>query len=95
MSGLAKGFKLALLQAAQEEKAAGRLTGWEMLRIRMALVFRPAAVAEAQGEVVEHASAVGLCAANAGEDTAFDWTALLQFIKELLPLILQIISIFA
>ena len=91
----ATGFRRALLKAAQEERAAGRITGWEMYRIRLASALAPRKIREAQDAVADQACAAGyMAAASDGDGVGFDWTALLDFIKELLPILLQIIALF-
>ena len=84
-------FRQTVLKAAMEEHEAGNLSGGELLALRMALVFRPHKVEEAQAAVIENTTAKGI----AGADKAgFDWSFFLALIKELLPLIMQIISMF-
>jgi hypothetical protein len=91
----AAGFRHALLKAAQEEHKAGRLTAWEMYRIRWISALRPRKIREAQDAVADQACAAGyMSAASDGDGVGFDWMALLDFIKELLPIILQIIAMF-
>jgi hypothetical protein len=91
----AAGFRHTLLKAAQEEHRAGRLTNWEMYRIRLASALRPRKLREAQDAVSDQACAAGyMAAASDGDGVGFDWAALLDFIKELLPIILQIIAMF-
>jgi hypothetical protein len=94
MAEATRGFKRALLQAASQERAAGNLTGWELMRVRVAVAMRPARVLEAQSMVVEQACAAGLMQ-DAADLDGFDWEALLEFIRQLLPLILEIIAIFS
>jgi hypothetical protein len=91
----AAGFRHALLKAAQEEHKAGRLTGWELYRVRLISALRPRKLREAQDAVADQAYAAGyMAAASDGDADGFDWAALLDFIKELLPIILQIIAMF-
>jgi hypothetical protein len=87
-------FKKTLSKAADEAYREGQITRWELARIRMAIAFRPEAVAEIQASCCDEAVAAGKMKPADGNASAFDWTALLDFIKQLLPLILQIISIF-
>lgn len=93
VSAPSKGFRRALLAAAQQAREEGRINGWEMFRIRTASALQPGRLREAQDAVADQACAAGLM--SDGDDAeAFDWAALLDFIKELLPVILQIIAMF-
>jgi hypothetical protein len=87
-------FKSVVLAAASQARAEGQIFGFQLLRIRWALAFCPDKVKEMQSLVTENAVAAGVMKYGDAEDTAFDWTALIAFIKELLPLILQILSFF-
>lgn len=91
-----RSFKRALEQAAVDSYKAKQISRWDLARIRMALTFRPAAMAEAQACVIDQACSDGLMRAPAdGLADAFDWNAILEFIRQLLPLILEIIKIFS
>jgi hypothetical protein len=95
---VSRNFKAALQQAAEDACQAGEISRWELARVRLAIAFRPRALAEVQGCVIDEACRAGKMApqsAEAAEADGFDWAALLEFIKQLLPLILQIISIFS
>ena len=95
---VSRNFKAALQQAAADACQAGEISRWELARVRLAIAFRPRALAEVQGCVIDEACRAGKMApqsAEAAEADGFDWAALLEFIKQLLPLILQIISIFS
>lgn len=94
MATATKGFRRALLAAAQQARDEGRINGWEMFRIRTASALQPARLREAQEAVMDQACAAGLMSDGAGDAEGFDWAALLDFIKELLPIILQIIAMF-
>lgn len=87
-------FKKTLDEAAAQAFKSGEITRWQLARIRMAIRFRPEAVAEIQAAVVDDAVAAGRMAPGDAISAAFDWTKLLDFIKQLLPIILQLISIF-
>lgn len=95
MNEATKGFRRTLLAAAAEEVRDGNLTRWEMLRIRIACALRPDKLRQSQTVVVDQACAAGLMRDADAESADFDWTALLAFIKELLPLIMQIIAMFS
>lgn len=89
------GFRETLLSAAYEERKSGRLGWFKYAKIQIAS-NNPETLEEIQSAVLEQAVRAGKIAPQAAEDpSAFDWSSLLAFIKELLPLILQIISIFS
>ena len=95
---VSRNFKAALQQAAEDACQAGEISRWELARVRLAIAFRPRALEDVQGCVIDEACRAGKMApqsAEAAEADGFDWAALLEFIKQLLPLILQIISIFS
>lgn len=89
-----KGFKTALGTAATAAFQEGKITRWQLARLRMAIAFRADAMAEAQACVIDQACSEGVIrSAGDAELAGFDWTSLLAFIKEWLPFILQIISV--
>lgn len=91
-----RSFKTALEKAAVDAYKAKQISRWDLARIRMALTFRPQAMAECQSCVVDQACSDGLMRGpDAAFKEGFDWNALLEFIKQLLPLILEIIKIFS
>lgn len=90
MANATKGFRRALLAAAQQAHQEGRINGWELLRIRTAAAFAPAKLRQAQETVVDQACAAGLMGDGDGESEGFDWASLMSLIVELLPLILQL-----
>ena len=94
MAAASKGFRRALLAAAQQARDEGRINSWEMFRIRTAAALSPGKLREAQDVVVDQACAAGLMGDGDAELDGFDWAALLSFIVKLLPIILQIIAIF-
>lgn len=94
MATATKGFRRALLAAAQQAREEGRINAWEMFRIRTAAALAPGKLREAQDIVVDQACAAGLMGEGDGELDGFDWNQLLSFIVELLPVILQIIALF-
>ncbi len=87
-------FKKTLDEAAAQAFKSGEITRWQLARVRLAIRFQPAAVAEIQAAVVDDAVAAGRMAPGDAIAAAFDWAKLLDFIKQLLPIILQLISIF-
>jgi len=103
MANATKGFRRALLAAAQEARREGRITGWELFRIRTVSALAPGKLREAQDRVVDNAVACGKMSTGVasvimgeaqGDAEAFDWMALLDFIRQLLPVILEIIALF-
>lgn len=95
---VSRNFKVVLQRAAEEAFEGGEINRWELARIRLAIAFRPRAVAEVQGCVIDEACQAGKMtrdAAAAADGDGFDWNALLEFIRNLLPLILEIIKIFS
>lgn len=94
MAEATRGFRRALLAAAQQACAEGRLTRWELFRVRTVSALAPGKLREAQECVVDNAVAAGMMGEAEGDAEGFDWMAFLDFIKELLPILLQIIAIF-
>lgn len=94
MNAATKGFRRALLAAASQARDEGQITGWEMFRIRTAAALAPGKLREAQDVVMDQACAAGLMHEGDGDGESFDWMALLDFIKELLPVVLQIVALF-
>ena len=94
MAQATKGFRRALLAAATQARNEGQINGWELFRIRTVSALYPGKLREAQDVVMDQACAAGLMGEGAGDVEAFDWMALLDFIKELLPVILQIVALF-
>lgn len=93
-SKVSASFKKTLEAAAVKAWKEGEITRWELAKVRMAIAFRPDALVEIQASVTDDAVAAGKMKPADAKAAAFDWSSLLEFIKQLLPLILQIISIF-
>ena len=91
-----RNFARTLRTAAVEAYRAREISRWDLARINLATMFRQQALSEAQECVISEAVQSGRFSASEEEmrGPGFDWDALLEFIKELLPLILQIISLF-
>lgn len=68
------------------------LTGMQRSRIRLAMAFRPRARDAVLGYLSQEAGFRGVVLQEGM--FGFDWESLLAFIRELLPLILEIIAIF-
>jgi hypothetical protein len=89
-----RSFKAALSKAAEQAWKEGKISRWELARLRLAIVCRPQAIAEAQACVIDQACSEGrLASGAAAELDGFDWAQLIAFLKELLPFILQILSV--
>ena len=88
-------FRQVIREAAEQAD----LTTADRVRLRMVMRFRPTRLEQeilnqAQVEGIVPAS-LTLAAINSADATAqIDWAALAEFIKEVLPAILQIISLF-
>ena len=85
-------FRAALLKAAREQQQAGELTRGDYVRIWFASIL-PNQLTKMQEFTTEQAKMAGKMPLEASP-VGFDWTALLDFIKQLLPLILEIIALF-
>jgi hypothetical protein len=86
-------FKKALSTAAEQAFKEKKITRWDLARVRLAIAMRPQALAEAQSCCAAEAYDAGLIPDAAdGELDGFDWSSLLSFIQEFLPLILDIIK---
>jgi hypothetical protein len=89
-------FGQVLNQAATEAWRNGDISRGDLARIRLAVMLRPRVIAECQSCVMDEGIQRGIVPSSAADNvSAFDWTQLLAFIKELLPMILQIISLFS
>lgn len=90
-----RSFKRTLGDAATAAFREGQITRWQLARIRLAILVRPEAMAEIQASVIDQAVQDGVLrdGAPAALD-GFDWSGLLAFIQQLLPLIMQIIAMF-
>jgi hypothetical protein len=82
-----------LIKAAEEAQSNGEITRGELFKIRIASISRPA-LRQMQQAVVEQATHEGKIVAGTPIG-AVNWDNLLQFIKELLPIILEIIKMFS
>lgn len=84
-------FKKAVVKAAEESFRKGDINRWDLAKIRLCPARR---LAEAQSCVTDEAVRAGVMKPADVANANFDWSALLAFIEKLLPLILQLISIF-
>lgn len=91
-----RSFKNALLTAASTAYQQGEISRVDLARVRFALLLRPRAVAEAQQACIDEGIKAGIIKDGvAAANDSFDWESLLAFIQALLPIILEIISIFS
>ena len=87
-----KTFRQAVLEASKDAELNLR----ERLKLRIVLRLRPDLI---ENELLKAAIAEGIMPLNSTVDSdaataTIDWDALLAFIKELLPLILELIKMF-
>lgn len=85
------GFRRALLDAALQVRNDGTITRGEFRRLWVAS-WLPGKLSEIEDYCWSAACAAGH--AQGDSPVGFDWTALLDFLKELMPFILQIIALF-
>lgn len=83
-------FRSSLLDAAEQAARAGEIDRRDVFRLRLATSL-PRVLDRLEHECCQHAQASGLAAANQSA-AAIDWTNLISFLKELLPVILEIIK---
>lgn len=83
-------FREALISAAQQAAADGDITQQDVMRIRLA-TLRPRIVRQMEEECCEQLKSTHAMGANAAPG-AIDWTAFLDFIKQLIQMILQMFT---
>lgn len=81
-------FKQTFLKAVDEARSEGEIGPLQALRARL-IANNPRRLGEVQKCCVEEMAYQGYAAPAAG-DGAFDWSAFLAFLKELLPIILAL-----
>jgi len=86
-------FRQTMLEAARKARSSGELERGEYVRIWLASL-NPKNVEKCQQFVEDEAAAAGVSLPKSNGADAPDWTSILEFIKTLLPLILQLISLF-
>jgi hypothetical protein len=97
-----RGFHKQLLAAARLERDKGNITQGQCSMVR-ALQFRPLKLREAYKLAIAEGVKAGVVPADVEGDNeeartkamAIDWQQLFDFLVKILPLILQIIAIFA
>jgi hypothetical protein len=85
-----KSFREALLKSGEQAVKSGELSRMDLMRLRLA-TMSPKVLATAHQFAAEQCLSDGLCASYG----AIDWNQLLAFIKELIPLILELIKLFS
>ena len=85
-------FSVAVISAAETARKGGEIGWFSLWRIRAA-VRSPRKLAKIYGGVCDEAIAAGIASGTEDAD-GFDWENILAFIERLLPLILQLISLF-
>ena len=85
-------FRQAVRQAARDAFKDGEITRLQLMRINIAS-RRPRIMAEFEEEAFEVGTVCGAIPQQS-ERASFDWSGLLAFIRELLPLLKEILSLF-
>lgn len=81
-----RSFRKNLLQAATEERNAGNISRWQMMQLRVA-TLRPQVMEQLEELATQEAVIYG--ATKSSQE--IDWDSLLDFLKEILPLLLEFI----
>ena len=81
-------FREVFLKAVDEARADGEIGPFQAMRARL-IAGNPRRLSDVQKKCCEEAAYQGYAVPAAG-DGAFDWTAFLAFLKELLPIILAL-----
>jgi hypothetical protein len=84
------GFRKALISSAEKSCKAGELSRGDLFRIRIASMHKPT-LEKMHQACAEQALSDGLAASYG----ALDWEKLLTLFKEWLPIILELIKLFA
>jgi hypothetical protein len=89
-------FRQALIAQAEQAHSDGELSRQDLFRIRLA-TLNPRIANQLEEAAAEQAASQSLLPAGSSPSAlgAIDWQNLLSFLRELLPLILQIIKIFS
>ncbi len=85
-------FRSVILEAVKSEES--NLNFRDRIALRLVLRFKPDTLAK---EILKQAQAESIIPAEANlkeEVGSFDFTKLLEFIKEILPILLKLISLF-
>lgn len=87
--GSRRDFKKALLTAAKQAQDDGDISAQDYRRLSFALKI-PGVAAKMEAAMAEQAVESGVATAG-----AIDWDSLLAFIKEMIPIIMQLIQLFS
>lgn len=82
-------FKSAFLKAVEEARNEGDIGPLQAMKARR-IAANPRRLATVEASCCDEAMAAGFAASGPG---AFDWNALLAFLKELLPIILALFNV--
>ena len=85
-------FRKHLLEAAEAAVADGTISRSDMIRLRFATLMPRVCDRLEQAAAEQLAHDKGCSVASMG---AIDWASLLAFIKEIMPIILQLIALFS
>lgn len=85
-----KEFRATILKAGEQALKAGELSRLDLMRLRLA-TMAPKVLEKMHQAAAEQVLSDGLCASYG----AIDWTQLIAFIKEILPIILELIKLFS
>lgn len=85
-----KEFRSTILKAGEQAVKAGELSRLDLMRLRLA-TMAPRVLEQIHQAAAEQVLSDGLSASYG----AIDWTKLLAFVKELIPLILELIKLFS
>lgn len=83
-------FKAAFLKAVEEARNEGDIGPLQAMKARR-IAANPNRLAKVEASCCDEALAAGFSAS--GGPGAFDWNALLAFLKELLPIILALFNL--
>lgn len=86
-------FRETYLRAIDEEQEGGRIGGMRARALRR-IADNPRRLNRLANEVCEECCASGHAVGGPEDHSAPDWSGLLEFIKQLLPLIAQLIAMF-
>lgn len=84
-------FREAVLSVAAEMQRSGKISRWELFRLRLQL-WMPALLAEYERAALAELSARGVDVADAA---AIDWDKLREFLEWFIPLLLELIGKFS
>lgn len=80
------GFRKSLLAAAEQSYKAGEIDRSDVFRLRLATSL-PRVLARLEADCCDEAASRGLASA-----TAIDWQQLIPLLREMLPVILEIVK---